>query len=313
MRLCLDIMGGDFAPQAPLDGVKLALNELPQHVQFTLVGDEVIIHKYIKDNNLPSDRISVVHASQVVEMGESPTKAMTLKQDSSILVGLKLLKAGEVDVFMSAGNTGAVYVGALYTVKAISGVQRPALISIIPKETGGEGVVLDVGANADCKPDVLYQFGILGSIYCKAVFGKENPAVGLLNIGSEPEKGNLATQAAYPIFSASDKFTFAGNVEGYDFFNDKVDVIVTDGFTGNIVLKTAETIFKIMNKRGLTDEYFHRYDYENYGGTPILGVNKPVMIAHGVSSPAAFKSMMQSAIQVLESGLIEKFKQAFEN
>ncbi|MGZ5281207.1 MAG: phosphate acyltransferase PlsX [Bacteroidia bacterium] len=313
MRLCLDIMGGDFAPQAPLDGVKLALAELPQDVNITLVGDEAIINKYIYDNSLDQERLTVVHASQVIEMGESPTKAMTQKQDSSILVGLKLLKAGEVDVFLSAGNTGAVYVGALYTVKAIPGVMRPALISLIPKETGGEGIILDVGANADCKPDVLYQFGVLGAIYCKAVFGLENPKVGLLNIGSEPEKGNLATQAAYPIFAASDKFTFAGNVEGYDFFNDKADVIVTDGFTGNIVLKTAETIFKIMNRRGLTDEYFHRYDYENYGGTPILGVNKPVMIAHGVSSPAAFKSMMHSAIQVYESKLIEKFKQAFEN
>ncbi|RYD82342.1 MAG: phosphate acyltransferase PlsX [Sphingobacteriales bacterium] len=313
MRLCLDIMGGDFAPQAPLEGVKLALAELPQHVLLTLVGDESVIHKYIADNHLPQDRIKVVHTTQVIEMGESPTKAMTQKQDSSILVGLKLLKAGEVDIFLSAGNTGAVYVGALYTVKAIPGVMRPALISLIPKETGGQGIVLDVGANADCKPDVLYQFGVLGSIYCKAVFGIENPKVGILNIGSEPEKGNLATQAAYPIFAASDKFTFAGNVEGYDFFNDAADVIVTDGFTGNIVLKTAETIFKIMNKRGLTDEYFHRYDYENYGGTPILGVNKPVMIAHGVSSPVAFKNMMHMALQVLESGMTEKFKQAFHN
>ena len=313
MRLGLDIMGGDFAPGAPLEGVRLACKCLPESVKMVLIGDENIINAFIRDHDLPQNRVEVVHASQVIEMGESPTKAFSQKPDSSIVTGLKLLKAGMIDIFISAGNTGAVYVGALYTVKAIDGIMRPAIMSLIPKEDGGLGVILDVGANADCKQDVLYQFGVLGSIYCSTVQGMENPKVGLLNIGSEPEKGNLVTQAAYQLFSNSSEINFIGNVEGYDLFDNKADVIVCDGFTGNVVLKTAETIYQIMKRRGIQDEYFSQYDYEDYGGTPILGVNKPVIIAHGVSTPEAFKNMFMLSIQVLESSLIEKIKKAFQS
>jgi glycerol-3-phosphate acyltransferase PlsX len=312
MRIGIDIMGGDFAPQAPLEGVSLAYAELPDDIKFVLVGDRDIIITYLNAHHLSTERCEVIHTTEVIEMGESPTKAISQKQDSSIVVGLKMLRAGSIDVFMSAGNTGAAYVAALYTVKAIEGILRPSITSIIPKENGGFGIILDVGANADCKQDVLLQFGILGSLYAKYVYGIEDPRVGLLNIGSEPEKGNILTQAAYPLFENSGKFHFIGNVEGYDFFNDKADVIVCDGFTGNIVLKTAETIYQIMKKRGLTDEYFDRYDYEDYGGTPILGINKPVMIGHGVSSPHAFLNMIKMGIHVEESKLIEKIKQAFE-
>ncbi len=312
MRIGLDIMGGDYAPKAPLEGVRLAYDALPQSVSFTLIGDKRIINDELDARYFGDDRIRVVHTTQVIEMGESPTKAISQKQDSSIVVGLKMLRAGEIDVFLSAGNTGAVYVAALYTVKAIEGILRPSITSIIPKENGGFGIILDVGANADCKADVLLQFGILGSLYAKYVFGIENPKVGLLNIGSEPEKGNLLTQGAYPLFENNQKIEFVGNVEGYDFFNDKADVIVCDGFTGNVVLKTAETIYQIMKKRGLTDDYFKRYDYEDYGGTPILGINKPVMIGHGVSSPHAFMNMIKMSIQVTESKLIDNIKQAFE-
>jgi len=312
MRIGLDIMGGDYAPKAPLEGVKLAYDELPADVSFILFGDETIINEGLGARYLVDDRIRIIHTTEVIEMGESPTRAMAQKPDSSIVVGLKALRAGDIDVFMSAGNTGAVYVASLYTVKAIEGIMRPSITSIIPKENGGFGIILDVGAVADCKQDVLLQFGILGSLYAKYVFGIDDPKVGLLNIGSEPEKGNLLTQAAYPLFENSQKIDFIGNVEGYDFFNDKADVIVCDGFTGNIVLKTAETIYQIMKKRGLTDEYFKRYDYEDYGGTPILGINKPVMIGHGVSSPHAFMNMIKMGIQVAESKLIEKIKQAFE-
>jgi len=312
MRIGLDIMGGDYAPKAPLEGVRLAYDALPQDVSFVLIGDKTVINDALESRYFGDDRISVVHTTQVIEMGESPTKAISQKQDSSIVVGLKMLKAGEIDVFLSAGNTGAVYVAALYTVKAIEGILRPSITSIIPKENGGFGIILDVGANADCKQDVLLQFGILGSLYAKYVFGIQNPKVGLLNIGSEPEKGNLLTQGAYPLFENNPKIDFIGNVEGYDFFSDKADVIVCDGFTGNVVLKTAETIYQIMKKRGLTDEYFKRYDYEDYGGTPILGINKPVMIGHGVSSPHAFMNMIKMSIQVTESKLIDNIKQAFE-
>lgn len=312
MRLGLDIMGGDYAPQAPLEGVKLALESLPEDVRLILLGDEQVIKPFLEKNNIHSDRIDIVPTTNDIEMGESPTRAVSQKPDSSIVKGLKMLAGGKLDIFISAGNTGAVYVGALYTVKAIEGVTRPAITSLIPKEHGGHGVILDVGANADVKPEVLHQFGILGSVYARAVLHIEDPKVGLLNIGSEPEKGNLLCQAAYPLFESTDRFNFVGNVEGYDFFSDKVDVIACDGFTGNIVLKTAETIYQIMKRRGLTDDYFRRYDYEEYGGTPILGVNAPVMIAHGISSPKAFKNMLHMGVEIIESQLVDKIKLAFE-
>jgi glycerol-3-phosphate acyltransferase PlsX len=312
MHLGIDIMGGDFAPQAPLEGVRTALPGLPEGVKLVLFGNEALIRQYITEHQLPEDKLEVVNATQVIEMGDSPTKAMAQKPDSSIMSGLRALKAGKLDVYMSAGSTGAMYVGALYTVKAIDGIMRPAIASILPKENGGVGLILDVGANADCKAEVLVQFAILGSIYARNIFNIAKPKVGLLNIGSEPEKGNLVTQAAYPLLENNDKIDFAGNIEGYDLFSDKADVIVCDGFTGNVVLKTGEGIYHIMKQRGIRDEYFDRYDYENYGGTPILGINKPVIIAHGVSSPEAFRNMIHTAIQVIESGVNDKIRQAFE-
>ena len=312
MRIGLDIMGGDYAPQFPLEGVALAINDLPSDAIIVMFGDAEAISSFAAAHNFKRERYEIVGTTQVIDMGESPTKAMSSKPDSSILVGLKHLAADKIDIFISAGNTGAVYVSALYTVKAIEGVLRPAIMTLIPKVSGGHGIILDVGANADCKPEVLYQFGVLGYNYSKYVLNVENPKVGLLNIGSEPEKGNLASQAAYTLLEANERFDFIGNLEGYDLFNDKADVIVTDGFTGNVVLKTAETIYKIMKARGIQDEYFDRYDYETYGATPILGLNKPVLIAHGVSSPEAFSQMLDLATQILHSKFIGKIKQAFE-
>ncbi len=309
MHIGLDIMGGDFAPAAALEGLALACREVGDDIGLTLIGESQIIRDFLAKKGLPESRFNIVHTSQVIEMGESPTKAIG-KQDTSIMTGLRMLKTGEIDAFLSAGNTGAVYVGALYTVKAIEGVLRPAMPSLVPKEHGGLGLILDVGANADCKPDVLLQFGVLGAIYCKSILGISNPKVGLLNIGSEPEKGNILTQAAYPMFVASDRFDFIGNVEGYDLFSDKVDVIVCDGFTGNVLLKTAETIIEIVKKRKGSDEFLDRFDYQNYGGLPILGVNKPVIIGHGVSSPEAFSQMIQLGVQLVNSNMIEKIKQA---
>jgi len=305
-------MGGDYAPMAPLQGLDLAFANLPDYVSILLIGDSQIAQEYLHHHDLNSDRIKLIHTTQVIEMGESPTKALQTKTDSSIMLGLKMLQAGEMDIFVSAGNTGAVFVGALYTVKAIPGVLRPALSSILPKEDGGNNVILDVGANADCKADVLVQFGILGQIYAKTILDIENPRVGLMNIGSEPEKGNLLMQATYQALAQDERVNFAGNIEGYDLFNDKAEVIVCDGFTGNIVLKTAETVYSIMKRRGLTDSYFQRYDYENYGGTPILGVNKPVMIMHGVSNPQAFASTLSSCVQMVNSHLVDKIKLAFQ-
>lgn len=312
MRIGLDIMGGDYAPQYPLEGVLLALSNLSDNDKLVLFGDEAPINAFLTANNLADNqKLEVVHCTQVVEMGEHATVAMKTKPDASILVGLKHLAMGNVDMFISAGNTGAVFVGSIYIVKTIEGITRPSILSIIPKTDGSRGLILDVGANADCKPETLVQFAILGSVYAKTVLGIETPKVGLLNIGSEPEKGNLVSQQTYQLLSETKSVNFIGNIEGYDFFSDKADVVVTDGFTGNIILKTAEAIFSIVKERGIKDDYFKMYDFEHVGGTPILGVNKPVMIAHGNSTPIAFQQMILSAKDIVESQLIVKIKEAF--
>lgn len=175
------------------------------------------------------------------------------------------------------------------------------------------GVILDVGANADCKPDVLYQFAILGSIFAEKVYGIENPKVGLLNIGEEEEKGNLLAQATHELMKDTDDFNFIGNAEGFDLFNDKADVVVCDGFTGNVVLKEAESIYQIMKSRGIEDSYFDRFNYENYGGTPVLGVNKDVVIGHGNASPQAIRKMISLAAEVAEAKLADQLKKKFRN
>ncbi len=245
-------------------------------------------------------------------MGEHPTKAYSQKPNSSIAIGFKLLKEGSIDAFASSGNTGAMLVGCMFTMKTITGVIRPCITSVVPKFNGGFGIFLDVGINADCKPDVLYQFALLGSMYFKSVYGNDNPKIGLLNIGEEEEKGNLVTQAAHVLMKDSKDFNFIGNVEGRDFFNDKADVIVCDGFTGNVVLKEAESFYQLIKKRGIKDEYFERFNYENYGGMPVLGINGNVIIGHGISNDIASKNMILLSRNVTETGLSEKIKSAFK-
>ena len=245
-------------------------------------------------------------------MGEHPTKAFVKKPKSSISIGFHLMKEGLIDGFASAGNSGAMLVGAFYTIKSITGVIRPSITSILPKENGGVGLLLDVGINADCKPDVPNQFAILGSLYAEHVHGISNPKVALLNIGEEEGKGNLLTQAAYNLLKDSEEFNFVGNVEGRDLFNESADVIVCDGFTGNIVLKQAEAFYALTKKRGIKDAYFDRFNYENYGGTPILGVNGTVMIGHGISNAKAIKNMLLHTAEVIDAKLSDKIKIAFQ-
>jgi len=312
MRIGLDVMGGDFAPSATVKGALLALHELPQGSQIVLIGDESQIKAELQRENAAADAFDIVHAPDLIGMGEHPTKAFVKKPQSSISVGFHLLKNGLIDGFASAGNSGAMLVGAFYTVKSITGVIRPSITSILPKENGGVGLILDVGINADCKPDVLNQFAILGSLYAEHVHGITNPKVALLNIGEEEGKGNLLTQSAYSLMKDSEEFNFVGNVEGRDLFNDSADVIVCDGFTGNIVLKQAEAFYALTKKRGLQDEYFDRFNYENYGGTPILGVNGAVMIGHGISNDKAIKNMLLHTAEVIEAKLSEKIKTAFQ-
>jgi glycerol-3-phosphate acyltransferase PlsX len=313
MKIGFDILGGDHAPQNCLDGAILALKELPADAKMVLFGDSDQAKAYFKEKNVNPDSFEYVHTTEVIHMGEHPTKAFSQKPNSSIFLGFKYLKEQKIHAFASAGNTGAMLVGAMFTVKAVPGVIRPCITSPLPKEHGGFGIILDVGTNADCKPDVLYQFGILGSIWAHEIYGVKNPKVALLNIGEEAEKGNLVSQAAYTLMKDSKDFNFVGNVEGNDLYGDKADVIVCEGFVGNVVLKNAESFFKLIKSRNRSDDFFDRFNYEIYGGTPILGINSNVLISHGKSSPLAFKNTLILARDMVNANLDEKIKNVFNN
>jgi len=313
MRIGIDIMGGDFAPEAAVLGAILAHKELSENERLVLIGDQVKIREILKRENVSSDNFDIVHASEVIEMGDHPAKAFSRKQDSSITVGFHLLASGNIDGFASAGNTGAMLVGAMQAAKSIPGVIRPVITAAIPKPNGGFSIMLDVGINPDAKPDVLYQYAILGSIYAENVYGIKNPKVALMNIGSEEEKGNLVTKSAFELMKDSSDFNFVGNVEGNNIFDeDKADVIVCDGFVGNIILKEAEAFYVLIKKRKISDEFFEKFNYENYGGTPILGVNKNIVIGHGISREKAIKNMILHTKIVAEARLSDKIKEAFK-
>lgn len=312
MNIGLDISGGDFAPKANVLGALLAIQDLPETAVLTLIGKEDEIKAVLAEQEYNGDRISIANAPDVITMHDHPTRAIPQKPNSSIAVGFDMLSKGQIDSFASTGNTGAMLVGAIYKVNAIPGVIRPCITSVLPIENGGSSLILDVGTNADCKPDVLYQFASLGSLYAQNVFGIDNPKIALLNIGEEESKGNLLTQSAFKLMKDSSDFNFVGNVEGRDLFTGKADVIVCDGFTGNVVLKQAEGLYSIIRKRGIKDDYFDRFNYENYGGTPILGVNSDVIIGHGISNEVAVKNMIKHAFDVADSRLTKKIKEAFK-
>src|SRR5690554_5262219 len=264
MKLGLDISGGDFAPRANVLGAILALEKLPDDVEIVLIGREDDITSILKEKGVVSNRLSVVNAPDVITMEDHPTRAIPQKPNSSISVGFELLAQKKIDSFASMGNTGAMLVGSIYKINSMPGVIRPCITSVPPKVEGGNSIILDVGSNADCKPDVLYQFASLGSLYAQNVMGIKSPKVGLLNIGEEEGKGNLLTQSAYKLMKGTEDFNFIGNIEGRDLFNGKADVVVYDGFTGNIVLKQAEGIYSIAKQLGMKDTYFDRFNYENY-------------------------------------------------
>ncbi len=312
MKIGLDIMGGDFAPNATVLGAIEACKALSSDHKLVLIGDQQVALSLLQENNFSPDHFEFVHTTEVIGMGEHPTKAISRKTDSSINVGFKMLKEGEIQAFSSAGNTGAMLVGSMFSVKTIPGVIRPAMITIVPKLKGGLGILLDVGANADCKPDNLLQFGVLGSLFAESIYGLKNPRVALMNIGEEEEKGNLLLQATYPLMKDTNLFNFAGNIEGRDVFSDLADVIVCDGFTGNVILKMAESFYIISLKKGIKDEFFDRFNYEQYGGSPILGVNASVVVGHGISNPEAIKNMVLLSKDMVESGLIDKIRHAFQ-
>jgi len=312
MKIGLDIMGGDFAPQATVLGAIAAFETLAADQKLVLIGDKDIAISILQENNFSPDNFEYVHTTEVIGMGEHPTKAIVQKPNSSIAIGFKLLKEGELQAFSSAGNSGAMLVGAMFSIKAIPGVLRPAITSIVPRLKGSLGILVDVGANADCKPEFLPQFGALGSLFAQYVYHIENPRVALMNIGEEEEKGNMLCQAAYPLMKASTLFNFVGNIEGRDAFEDCADVIVCDGFTGNVILKLAESFYDVCVKRNIKDPFFDMFNYEQYGGSPILGVNAPVVVGHGISSPEAIKNMVLLSKNMVESTLVDKIKLAFQ-
>ena len=309
MTIGLDMMGGDFAPLEAVKGALQYIQETDQPATLELIGDQSKLDQLIAEYKIPEDKIKLVHAEQVIDMHEHPTKALKEKQKSSIAIGFHLLASGNIDAFISAGNTGAMLVGALFSIKALEGVLRPTISTIIPKENGGTGLLLDVGLNADCKPEQLNQFAVMGSVFAQTILGIENPKVGLMNVGEEEGKGNILCQATYPLLKENKHINFIGNVEGRDVFMDKADVMVCEGFTGNIILKLAESLYDITQRKQIRHEYFDRFNFENYGGTPVLGVNKPVIIGHGISQAKSFKNMIVLAQKMIDKKVMQRMRE----
>jgi glycerol-3-phosphate acyltransferase PlsX len=311
MKIGIDIMGGDFAPHHIIQGAIDAQAQLAEGSQLVLFGDKEQITGYCDNAQFDVSAFEIVPTTEIIAMGDHPAKAFQQKTDSSITVGFSALAAGKIDGFASAGSTGAMLVGAIYTVKQIEGIIRPCIVAELPLLTGGRVLLLDAGLNADCKPEVLYQYGILGSIYARDMNNLAQPRVALLNIGAEEEKGNLLTKETYKLMHGSKDFHFVGNIEANHLFSGKIaDVVVTDGFIGNIVLKQAEAIYVLSKKLGIHNDYFDRFNYELYGGTPVLGVNAPVIIGHGISSPLAITNMILQTEHAIKVKLIDKIKQA---
>lgn len=301
MNIGIDMMGGDFAPLEAVKGLHEYFISSSSTANLFCIGQQEILEPLLNEYKL-HDKVTLIQAPEVISYNEHPTKALKEKQQSSIAIGFHLLAHQKIDAFISAGNTGAMLVGTMFTIKAIPGILRPTIGTLLPKLNGKTGLLLDVGLNADCKPEHLNQFAILGSLYAKNILQIDNPSVGLLNVGEEEGKGNILAQTTYPLLKENNQINFSGNIEGRDIYNDKADVIVCDGFTGNVMLKMAEAMYEIAHNRNLhQDEFLQRFHYQNYGGTPILGVNKPVIIGHGISNDIAFKNMIQLAEKMIES------------
>jgi len=321
MKIAIDAMGGDHAPEQPVKGAVDALEHISCEV--VLIGDETQINNELKKYNYDASRVSVVHTTEVVTSEDKPVRAIKTKKDSSMVVGLLSLKDKTYDGFISAGNTGALLAGGLLRVGRIKGIDRPALCSFYPTRTG-MSILADAGANADCKPRNLKEFGIMGSLYAQNVLGIDNPRVGLANIGHEEGKGNALVIEAFDMLKEAN-LNFIGNVEARDIPEGATDVIVCDGFTGNIILKLSEGVAKsfssmikeifmkspltkvaaLLVKSGLGDMK-KSMDYTEYGGAPLLGVNGLVVKAHGSSNAKAFMNAIRYAEKTAASGVIEK-------
>jgi glycerol-3-phosphate acyltransferase PlsX len=317
MRIAVDAMGGDYAPGVIVEGAVLAARELRGSAGVVLVGDERAVRREMERLSVEDGVLDVVHAPDVVGMEESPAAAFRRKPESSIALAMKAHREGSVDAVVSAGNTGAVVVTSLLSLGRLAHVNRPGIATFMPTERGGS-VLIDVGANADCKPLNLLQFGVMGSQYAQMRLGRENPTVGLLNIGSEESKGNELVLAARPLMAAS-PLNFVGNIEGNGVFRGEADVVVCDGFVGNVVLKFTESVVSLLGHRlkehvtsgvrsrlgGLLlrpalQAFRSDLDYSEYGGAPLLGVDGVVIICHGGSSAKAIKNAVRAAARIVD-------------
>ena len=316
IRVGLDAMGGDFAPEVAVKGAVMALDALADGSRIVLFGDEGRIRNILEVEGCSAERFDIVATTEVIEMYDHPVRAFQQKGNSSIAVGFRHLAEGLIDGFASAGSTGAIMVGSTQVVRVIKGVIRPTIATVVPTIAGTPVVILDVGLNVDCKPDVLEQYALIGSIYAKSVLGIDNPRVALLNIGEEPTKGDLNSKAAYELMQVaaeSGSYNFVGNVEASYIFTSKVaDVVVCDGFVGNTIVKLTEGLYEINKATGVTNSFWEGMNYELAGGIPVLGVNAPVMIGHGKSTPLAIKNMVLAAEHTIRLGLVERLCKAFE-
>ncbi|MEG1899247.1 MAG: phosphate acyltransferase PlsX [Bacteroidales bacterium] len=313
IRIGIDAMGGDYAPENVILGAIEAYSHIDAETKIFLIGDQKKITEVCLHYGIDSGNFVIVHAAQVIEMGEHPVKAYLKKPNSSLNIGFNILAKKEIDAFASAGNTGAMLAGSMQTLNTLPGVLRPCISAHIPLANGKNMLILDVGFNSDTRPDVLYQFAILGSIYARTMMGVENPRVALLNIGEEGDKGNIITKEAYKLMSNSLDFNFIGNMEANLLFSGGIaDVLVTDGFVGNICLKQAEGMYALVTKLGVNHPFLNRFNYEYYGGTPVLGVSAPVIIGHGASTPLAIKNMILEAEKATKNGLIDKLRVAMK-
>lgn len=317
-------MGGDRGPVVNIEGAVAAARELGLSV--LLVGNEEELSRSLRRHSTNGLGITICHAPETVGMNESPSAALRKKKHSSIRVGLELVKRGEADAFISAGNTGAVMATAMVTLGSLPGVERPAIALIVPT-LRGQAILLDAGANADCKPRHLLQFAIMGDIYARQVMGKTSPTVGLLSIGEEESKGNELTREAFKELEEERSLNFIGNVEGREVFGGAADIIVCDGFTGNIALKISESaaeFFTVLLKeelekglvgklgalltRGAFRRFKKRVDYTEYGGAPLLGVGGMCIISHGRSTAKAIKNAIRVAAECVENKVIEHIR-----
>jgi glycerol-3-phosphate acyltransferase PlsX len=328
--IALDAMGGDFAPRNTVQGAVDAI-EADSSFELLLVGDKEKILIDIKENNLSFNEKNIVHAEEVIEMNDSPTGSLKSKPNSSIVVGAKLVRQNKAHAFVSAGNTGAMMAASTLLTGRIKGVSRPTIGASFPTVDGGICNVFDVGSSVDSKANHLFEYAVMGSIFVEEVQGRKNPTIGLMSVGEEEEKGNEVSKEAYKLLKDSD-LNFIGNVEGRDVLNGSVDIVICDGFVGNIILKFAESVIgflkgrfrnyadesignkvKVLMSRGTLKGALKGMDYQEHGGVPLLGINGISIIGHGSSSPLAIKNMVLKAKEMYDKNLIEKIEKSLNS